>query len=246
MTDRELLEKFEAPQGSRLIETYKNGNIKIETNAPCDRCGGEGVYFIGVNNGQPVPSWVDNGVCFKCLGTGRMSEMRILMTPENRKKADARAKRREAKIAAEIEKKEAEREAKRQAEIAEQERREAEIAERKAQSSYFGQIGERVTLDLVLVASPSWEQKTYAGFGTELMHCHILQDAEGNTFTWKTANSINVPLGDYQYKVAEPGDKVKLTGTIKEHTEYKGEKQTVLTRCKTIEIEEFEKSQKSC
>lgn len=47
-------------------------------------------------------------------------------------------------------------------------------------------------------------------------------DEKGNQFTWWT--SVNID--------AEPGDKIFLTGTVKKHEEYKGEKSTVLTRCR--------------
>lgn len=34
----------------------------------CDRCGGAGIIYTGVHNGEPVPAHPDNGVCYKCLG----------------------------------------------------------------------------------------------------------------------------------------------------------------------------------
>lgn len=47
-------------------------------------------------------------------------------------------------------------------------------------------------------------------------------DIEGNIFIWKT--STNQEL--------EQGQKVKIKGRIKDHSEYRGAKQTILTRCK--------------
>lgn len=47
-------------------------------------------------------------------------------------------------------------------------------------------------------------------------------DVQGNILTWFTAVDINFDLGD----------ELLLSGTIKQHSEYKGEKSTVLTRCK--------------
>ena len=69
------------------------------------------------------------------------------------------------------------------------------------------------------------------------MRCHIMKDADGNTFTWKTGNTLYIPTGDGDFDVANNGDTVVLKGTIKEHSEYKDEKQTVLTRCKVTQIE---------
>lgn len=48
------------------------------------------------------------------------------------------------------------------------------------------------------------------------------EDAQGHQFLWKTGSYIE----------AQEGDKVTLKGTIKAHSEYKGIKQTELTRCK--------------
>lgn len=46
-------------------------------------------------------------------------------------------------------------------------------------------------------------------------------DKNGNVLVWKTG-----------YQDMEEGKFYTVTGTIKEHNEYSGEKQTVLTRCK--------------
>ena len=239
MTDKELLKSFNAPAGATLIHTYKNGNIKVKYQGECDRCGGKGIYIIGVCNGKPVPSWVDHGVCFKCGGSGRQTETAILMTPENEAKAAEKRRKQAEAYAAEQAKIEAEREAKEKAEQEAQAKREAEIKAAKALSKHYGNVGDRVELTLTLKHSAHWEIQSYAGFGTETMYCHIFKDADGNTFTWKTAKGIYIPTnGDFD--VANNGDTVVLKGTIKEHSEYNDEKQTVLTRCKVTKIEHKE------
>jgi hypothetical protein len=91
----------------------------------------------------------------------------------------------------------------------------AERAEREP-SRHVGRVGERLTLDLtVLGATPTESQ---FGFGTFLR----LTDDQGNLFVWSASKSIEV----------EAGDKVNLTATVKAHDEYKGVKQTRLTRCR--------------
>ena len=237
MTDKELLARFNAPAGATLIQTYKNGNIKVQYQGECDRCGGKGIYIVGVCNGKPVPSWVDHGVCFKCGGSGRQTETAILMTPENEAKAAEKRRKQEEAYAAEQAKREAEREEQERREQEEKERREAEIKAAKAKSQYVGNVGDRIEVKLTLIYTATWEQKSYAGFGTETMRCHIMKDADGNTFTWKTGNTLYIPTGDGDFDVANKGDTVVLKGTIKEHSEYKDEKQTVLTRCKVTQIE---------
>lgn len=235
MTTQELMKQ--APAGATLVQQYKNGNIKVAYECTCSRCGnGDGVYYIGVCNDRLIPSHVANGVCFKCGGTGKERATMIIMTPENRAKADADRAKREAKAAEEQAKREAEIAAEEQRRAEEQARREAEIAAAKAISKHVGNIGDRVELTLTLDHTATWEQPSYAGFGTDTMHIHAFKDADGNAFIWKTGNGVYVALGNDQYKVAENGDTVVLKGTIKDHSEYKDEKQTVLTRCKVIDI----------
>lgn len=36
----------------------------------CDRCGGKGIFYTRVHNGVPIPAIPDNGVCYRCLGSG--------------------------------------------------------------------------------------------------------------------------------------------------------------------------------
>lgn len=91
-------------------------------------------------------------------------------------------------------------------------------------SEWIGEIGERIDVDLTLSHVAQWEQNKYCGYGTELVSLYTFKDAEGNAFVWKTTNWIE----------AEEGAKVHVRGTIKDHSEYKGTKQTVLTRCKII------------
>ena len=83
MSDQEILKSFNAPEGAILVSQYKNGNIKIKRRTICSRCNNkQGIYIIGVCNGVPVPSIVNNGVCFKCNGAGYSWETEILRTPE--------------------------------------------------------------------------------------------------------------------------------------------------------------------
>ena len=82
---------------------------------------------------------------------------------------------------------------------------------------WYGKIGQKIDKILVtLVHKGSFESK----FG----YTNILkfEDAEGHLFTWFTAT----------VREEEIGTKFYLNGTIKEFSEYKGEKSTILTRCK--------------
>lgn len=80
--------------------------------------------------------------------------------------------------------------------------------------SYVGEIGER--RDFTLRIKKAIAITGYYGMST----MHIMEDADGNTFVWTTAA-----------KTLDVGETYNLKGTIKDHKEYKGVKQTILTRC---------------
>ena len=83
-------------------------------------------------------------------------------------------------------------------------------------SSYQGSIGERLSLQGHLVLLASWE----TDFG--MTYLYNITDEQGNVFIWKTNKFLKA--GTITYK-----------GTVKEHNEYKGIQQTILTRCKISE-----------
>jgi len=105
----------------------------------------------------------------------------------------------------------------------EAERREAEkaarIAEKNALSNYFGTPGQRETFALTLKRIIPIEGIGYTG-RSETRYLHILEDAQGNAAVWFTGSELDAPQG-----VA-----LSLKATVKEHREYNGQKQTVLTR----------------
>lgn len=85
----------------------------------------------------------------------------------------------------------------------------------KGLSGYVGNVGDKITVEVKearLVTS--WE--TVYGF----THLYKFTTTDNNVLVWFASKCIN-----------EENLK-KVTGTIKDHKEYDGEKQTVLTRCK--------------
>lgn len=95
----------------------------------------------------------------------------------------------------------------------------AKRAEIIAKSEYFGNIGERykdkVIQNINLITT--WETQ----WGVTYIYKIILED--GTVLTWKTSNGLYLDRN-------EEFDKISFT--IKSHNEYKGEKQTEVTRCK--------------
>lgn len=209
-----------------LIRVDRNGTKYYEGLIECDRCGGEGIYYIGVHNGKPLPSWVDNGVCFKCGGRGKVEGKWKEYTPEYEAKLAARRKAKaekwEREHAEEIAKAEAERKAKEEAKRIAREAEEQRIREQKAISQHVGEVGDKIELDVVLDHSAWFEIPAFRGWGTETMHIYTFRNAHGDALVWKTSKGMDI----------ENGEAVHIKGAIKEHSEYDGEKQTVLTRCK--------------
>ena len=89
-------------------------------------------------------------------------------------------------------------------------------------SEYQGDVGQRK--DFTLTYSHHVSFMTNYG----VQYIYIFVDDNGNVFIWKTAKWI-----DDKY-TEENKEKIRLKGTIKEHKEYNGVKQTVITRCKIM------------
>lgn len=91
--------------------------------------------------------------------------------------------------------------------------------EPETKSDWVGEIKERIRdLKLSVVATPSYEHQSYAGYGMQTTYINIMEDNSKNCFVWKTSYPLN--------------GEVVLDGTVKDHSEYNGKKQTVLTRCR--------------
>jgi len=83
-------------------------------------------------------------------------------------------------------------------------------------SEYVGDVKDRLDLEnLTLVFTKSFDG--YYG----VSHLHKFVDESGNIFVWFTGSVL-----------LDEGEVYSGKGTVKEHKEYNGEKQTVLTRCK--------------
>lgn len=86
----------------------------------------------------------------------------------------------------------------------------------KFESNFVGAVGDKVNMTLRLARVSGFE----SCFGYTSVY--TFEDDRHNKIVWKTGKSIG----------HEVGDVITVSGTIKEHNEYRGEKQTVLTRCK--------------
>lgn len=104
--------------------------------------------------------------------------------------------------------------------------------------SYIGEVGKRMTITVTYKKRFEYTDYKFSYYGTTHL-THIFEDAEGNTIVWKSTNMVEYindgkenpnRKGDVEF--VPKGSLVELTGTVKEHGDYKGIEQTVVTRCK--------------
>ena len=84
-------------------------------------------------------------------------------------------------------------------------------------STYLGVVGKRMTFDVTLIS-----EHVLPDYGYGSPSLYRFEDKDGNVIMWKSSTDKDITNGD----------NFKLTGTVKEHKEWKGVKQTFLTRCK--------------
>lgn len=105
------------------------------------------------------------------------------------------------------------------------EKRIALLPKPESNSEYIGNVGEKLDIEAVFEREFTYETHyTYSGETVSIFKFK----AGDNTLVWKTAS----------YNRFYEGKKYRVRGTVKEHSEYRGDKQTVLTRCKIEEIKE--------
>lgn len=95
-----------------------------------------------------------------------------------------------------------------------------QISETKLISQFQFNIGDKVVVEVTYVKSFNFT--SYYGPRPTTSYIHMFKDINGNVFKWSTSK----PLTN------EYNSKITLQGTVKQHDEYKNEKQTILTRCK--------------
>ena len=268
----------------------KGGKPYVKATCKCDRCGGTGIYAVGVENGHIKPHPAYDGVCLKCNGSGiETKEVRLYTEEEyarvkvSNEKAKVKAKEKlEAKMKAEYEqnriewlsqnnfsedgftyiitgdsysiKDELKAAGFKFSPVLKWHRASAEGYEDKVIKIFVDDVisfsawgkgvfnidaQEYVDNKLREAMPPSSSEwvgnpkeklvniectiKSIIGFDTQYGHSNLFTfDYNGNILTWFTAT----------YQPYSVGDVILLTGTIKEHTEYKNVKQTQLTRCK--------------
>lgn len=94
----------------------------------------------------------------------------------------------------------------------------ADEAARLAVSQWVGRVGDKIACGVTLVDWRSFDST----YGRRTMY--RLRDDAGNVLVWWTTGALDMGKGD----------RCSIKATVKEHTEYRGERQTVLLRAKTL------------
>ena len=85
-----------------------------------------------------------------------------------------------------------------------------------ATSNFLGEVKGKVKATATLTAKKYIDSY----YGTSVLHNFV--DTQGNQLVWFSSNDTSIEIGET----------TNVTGTVKEHKEWLGVKQTVLTRCK--------------
>lgn len=110
--------------------------------------------------------------------------------------------------------------------------------ERKAASrGYFGAPKEKFETWVEYLGSASFD----TDYGT--MYIHRFEDDNGDLLVWKTAKALGDYDEDGQFqwymnrsgRGGKAGDRLKIKGTVKEHSQYRDEPQAIVTRVKVLE-----------
>ena len=105
-------------------------------------------------------------------------------------------------------------------------------------SEYVGEIGKRINARVTFAREYCYT--TTFGWSTQDNYIYTFEDSAGNVYVWKTTALVGMDREDADGTIwwdgARKGDTLTVRGTVKEHAEYKGVKQTVLSRVKVTEI----------
>lgn len=94
------------------------------------------------------------------------------------------------------------------------------LRKKEATSEWISEEGKRISMSLKLIADVPYS--AFNAFGEYTKHMIQFEDENGNILVWFTTTNPQ----------KEIGSTITVTGTVKRHSEYKGTKQTELTRCK--------------
>jgi hypothetical protein len=110
------------------------------------------------------------------------------------------------------------------------------VEEQKARSAFLGVENERREFKLHVDKIVEIEVAKFHYYDSGVMRMFLMRDQDGNRVVYKTKSAWYMTLEDGICSFVQEGDEITIKATIKAHTEYKGEKQTIIQRAKVLSI----------
>ena len=121
------------------------------------------------------------------------------------------------------------------------------LAEQKAKSEFMGVENEKMTLTLKVVKVLRMSAPSFGYYDRASQEMYIMKDEADNTYVYRTKSFFQYKFPTKQVLVGMPyefigyhvkgGMTINIQATVKAHVEYKGEKQTIITRPKILGME---------
>ena len=103
----------------------------------------------------------------------------------------------------------------------ERKEQEAKRVAEASKSDYVANVGDKVEIEIANWKCLTSFESCFDGYNVTTTYMYQFTDNDGNILIWRTSKYID-----------EDEQITSIKGTVKEHKEYRGTKQTILTRCK--------------
>jgi hypothetical protein len=116
--------------------------------------------------------------------------------------------------------------------------REKAINEQKARSAFLGVVAEKCSFRCVVEKVLTVDCVAFSYYDRASQEVYLLRDSAGNRVIYKTKANFGFTFKhNSEFVPVAEGNTIEFTATIKAHSEYKGEKQTIITRPTKLSIE---------
>jgi hypothetical protein len=121
------------------------------------------------------------------------------------------------------------------------------LDEQKAKSAFVGVENEKVMVTVKVVKVLRMSASSFSYYDRASQEMYIMKDEADNTYVYRTKSIFQYKFAQKQVLVGMPcedmgyfvkgGMTINIQATVKAHVEYKGEKQTIITRPKILGME---------
>lgn len=101
-------------------------------------------------------------------------------------------------------------------------------------------MANKITKELILLDEIVYGVEPVSYYDDGIRKIYKFIDDDNNVYIWKTSKSMGINFitenGDEGFEFINEGDKILLSGTIKDFNTFRGEDQIIITRCKILDI----------